>query len=283
MYQNLGYQLWKQKQTLHEKESDLSNERISLFSGVPLKIPFGLNEEPGSKGKDSPTSPRKKASDSTIGSTMLRRQIKSYMSSTSVPGLQSKLVEQGPQPPKYSSFVSNSTNSISRRGSQIPEGFDSYMEAHKVPRMCPKPNTDTYSGPYYRPPAADQSNLMTTYVYPQTYTPIYIPIIVQPSTPSNTYGYMPTSSSELLTGKIKFFDETQNYGFFTLDCNGSDLFVHYDDLLKSGITKEFIQIAKVNGTRFAFRCVSYYGKYNLSYKAIDVQILQDAPNYNVAK
>jgi len=123
-----------------------------------------------------------------------------------------------------------------------------------------------------------QSNL-TSYVFPQTYTPIYIPIIVQPaSQPQKTtssYNFTPNSTSEILTGRIKFFDEVQNYGFFTLDLTGTDLFVHYDDLLKSGITKDFIQMAKAMGTRFAFRCISYYGKYNLSYKAVDIRVLQD--------
>jgi cold shock CspA family protein len=39
-------------------------------------------------------------------------------------------------------------------------------------------------------------------------------------------------------GKLKFFDENKNYGFFVLDDDGSDIFVHFDDLSKAGITKE---------------------------------------------
>jgi len=36
---------------------------------------------------------------------------------------------------------------------------------------------------------------------------------------------------------LKFFDEKKKYGFFVLD-DGSDVFVHLDDLEKAGVTKE---------------------------------------------
>lgn len=35
---------------------------------------------------------------------------------------------------------------------------------------------------------------------------------------------------ERLTGKLKFFDENKSYGFIIMDDDGSDIFVHYDDL-----------------------------------------------------
>jgi len=50
-----------------------------------------------------------------------------------------------------------------------------------------------------------------------------------------------------LTGKIKFFDEIKNYGFIIIDQDGSDIFVHYDDLSKAKnakITKDFLKTAK---------------------------------------
>jgi hypothetical protein len=80
-------------------------------------------------------------------------------------------------------------------------------------------------------------------------------------------------SLPVLTGRLKFFDDTRNYGFFTLDHNGRDLFVHYDDLLNCGFTKEDIARARAVHTRFAFRCIAYYGKYNLSHKAVDIRVL----------
>ncbi len=32
------------------------------------------------------------------------------------------------------------------------------------------------------------------------------------------------------TGRLKFFDEGKNYGFLVMDSDGSDIFVHFDDL-----------------------------------------------------
>lgn len=85
---------------------------------------------------------------------------------------------------------------------------------------------------------------------------------------------LPTSStqqSEYLTGKLKFFDEAQQYGFFVLDRDGTDLFVHQDDLEKSGITIESLQRNKE--VRFVFECMTYYGKYQLSRKAVNIKVM----------
>ena len=45
-------------------------------------------------------------------------------------------------------------------------------------------------------------------------------------------------------GKLKFFDEVKNYGFIISDEDGKDIFVHYDDLCKASVTKEFLRTAK---------------------------------------
>lgn len=74
-------------------------------------------------------------------------------------------------------------------------------------------------------------------------------------------------------GQLKFFDETQKYGFLTLDADGTDLFVHYDDLLRSGITVNELRVAKLCKFKFAFQCSSYYGKYKLSKKAVNIIIV----------
>ena len=48
-------------------------------------------------------------------------------------------------------------------------------------------------------------------------------------------------SSERFTGKLKFFDPHKNYGFIIMDMDGSDIFVHFDDLSRAGITKDFLR------------------------------------------
>jgi hypothetical protein len=107
--------------------------------------------------------------------------------------------------------------------------------------------------------------------YSKAYVPVYVPILMHP-----LIYQMPIKTNDIYTGKIKFFDSTQNYGFFTLDCDGSDLFVHYEDFLKAGICKEQIQVSKAISTRFSFQRVAYYGRYNLSNKAIDIKMLTES-------
>ena len=45
-------------------------------------------------------------------------------------------------------------------------------------------------------------------------------------------------SERRFTGKLKFFDESKNYGFIIMDHNGKDIFIHYDDIKKAGVTKD---------------------------------------------
>lgn len=76
------------------------------------------------------------------------------------------------------------------------------------------------------------------------------------------------------TGRLKFFDENKNYGFIVTDEDGSDLFVHYDDLVKAGMTKEFMRTAKHgNIIRFSYLCMVYIGKYNKSKKAVELEVI----------
>ena len=76
------------------------------------------------------------------------------------------------------------------------------------------------------------------------------------------------------TGKLKFFDETKNYGFIIMDDDGSDIFVHFDDLAKAHLGKEFLRNVKVGKTiRLSFCCMQYFGKYNKSRKATDIEFL----------
>lgn len=80
---------------------------------------------------------------------------------------------------------------------------------------------------------------------------------------------------ERYTGRLKFFDENKNYGFIIMDGDGSDIFVHFDDLSKAGVTKDMLRVVK-NGQiiRFSFGCMSYIGKYNKSRKAVDIELIQ---------
>ena len=53
------------------------------------------------------------------------------------------------------------------------------------------------------------------------------------------------------TGRLKFFDQNGNYGFIVVDGYGVDLFVHYDDLQKTGISKDrFLNIRNSEEMRF---------------------------------
>lgn len=145
-------------------------------------------------------------------------------------------------------------------------------------------------------PGLIPSRLQTSFIQPQYYIPsyqyqpainqMYMPVILQPR--PQMYSYQSPAQEmqgEYFTGRLKFFEEAQNYGFFVLDCDGSDLFVHYDELLRAGLTKDTIRQAKVTGVRFMFHKMSYYGKYQLSQKAVDVRIIQEPslnygfPNY----
>ena len=54
--------------------------------------------------------------------------------------------------------------------------------------------------------------------------------------------------------------------------------VHYDDLEKANITKDFLKTAKLgNVIRFTFTCMSYIGKYNKSRKAVDLTYIPTEP------
>jgi len=59
-----------------------------------------------------------------------------------------------------------------------------------------------------------------------------------------------------------------------MDEDGSDIFVHYDDLMKANLTKELLRTAKSgNIINVSFSCMQYVGKYNKSRKAVDIQLL----------
>jgi len=76
------------------------------------------------------------------------------------------------------------------------------------------------------------------------------------------------------TGILKFFNEGKGFGFFVSDTDGKDVFFHYEDLKDLKITKDFLREAKNRYiVKFAFTLQIYYGKYNYSTKAIDIELL----------
>jgi cold shock CspA family protein len=84
----------------------------------------------------------------------------------------------------------------------------------------------------------------------------------------------PKSPGERFTGDLKFFDEKKNYGFLVMDLDKSDIFVHYDDLLKANITKETLSANRTGiQLKFSFSCMNYIGKYNKSRKAVDLELI----------
>mmetsp|Transcript_19394 Transcript_19394/g.21691 ORF Transcript_19394/g.21691 Transcript_19394/m.21691 type:complete len:274 (+) Transcript_19394:607-1428(+) len=76
-------------------------------------------------------------------------------------------------------------------------------------------------------------------------------------------------------GRLKFFDEVQNYGFLVVDGDESDLFVHYDDLRTSKLSRDILRQAKTNYfLQFSFDIVKYTGKYKESRKAVNLKLMK---------
>lgn len=76
------------------------------------------------------------------------------------------------------------------------------------------------------------------------------------------------------SGRLKFFDEAKNYGFIVMDEDGSDIFVHYDDLVKANLSKDLLKTAKKgNNIKLSFGCHNYVGKHKNSKKAVDIEMM----------
>lgn len=81
-------------------------------------------------------------------------------------------------------------------------------------------------------------------------------------------------SKERLVGKFKFFNDEKNYGFIVKESDGKDIFVHFGDLNKAGLTREELLDASVTrNLKFKFSCLTYIGRHNKSIKAVDLEIL----------
>ena len=81
-----------------------------------------------------------------------------------------------------------------------------------------------------------------------------------------------------VTGTLKFFYENDNYGFLVGDNDGKDVFFHFDDVKHTGLTKEQLMTSKDNCfIRFAFNKLAYFGRYGLSMKAINIDLVEIIP------
>ena len=62
------------------------------------------------------------------------------------------------------------------------------------------------------------------------------------------------------------------------DIDNSDLFFHFDDMKKTNLSKQFLKDAKNKYlVRVTFKVMAYYGKYNLSKKAVDLELVNIEP------
>jgi hypothetical protein len=101
--------------------------------------------------------------------------------------------------------------------------------------------------------------------------PFMPPPQLDPSFSSSPGGVVLSTNN---TGRLKFFDEVQNYGFLVVDGDESDLFVHYDDLKVSKLSRDILRQAKTNYfLLFSFDIVKYIGKYKESRKAINLKLI----------
>lgn len=79
---------------------------------------------------------------------------------------------------------------------------------------------------------------------------------------------------ERFSGRLKFFDEEKNYGFFVIDKTEQDMFVHYDDLKKTMIPKDLLSSCKNRySMHFIFYVFEYNGKNKPSKKAVDIKLV----------
>ena len=199
--------------------------------------------------------PKRIESTSTIDSDGLKKQIRSYMSSGSIFDFKKTAIKPN--------WLSGNQLEPIRKISALS---DNALNVKNIKPFIPK--SYRYSSSNLKSYQQESIPLLG-----QSYSSACLPVMCMSYYPVGTV-------SEKLTGELKFFDETQNYGFFMLDSTGEDLFVHYDDLTKSGISKECIRAAKEMNMKFKFRCISYYGRYNLSYKAVDIHLLTGLEGIN---
>lgn len=79
--------------------------------------------------------------------------------------------------------------------------------------------------------------------------------------------------------------EPQSFGFLLQDPDPEatvddmqDLFFHYDDMKKTGLSRQFLKEARDKFiVRFRFRVMPYHGKYKQSKKVVDIELINIEP------
>lgn len=78
-----------------------------------------------------------------------------------------------------------------------------------------------------------------------------------------------------VTGTLKFFYENDHYGFLVGDTDGKDVFFHFDDMKDTGLSKDQLISARETFTiRYAYNKLAYFGRYGLSMKAINIELVE---------
>ncbi len=81
-----------------------------------------------------------------------------------------------------------------------------------------------------------------------------------------------------VTGTLKFYYENDNYGFLVGDSDGKDVFFHVDDMKDTKLTKPQLAAGKDSCIiRFAYNKLAYFGRYGLSMKAINIELVEILP------
>lgn len=84
-------------------------------------------------------------------------------------------------------------------------------------------------------------------------------------------------SCKRFTGVLKFYNETKGFGFVGCEQDGTEIFLHGDDLLKANIDIKNLKKRSVTGViRFSFSILEYMGKYNRSKKVVDLKLIEFA-------
>jgi cold shock CspA family protein len=81
-----------------------------------------------------------------------------------------------------------------------------------------------------------------------------------------------------VTGTLKFFYEGDHYGFLVGDSDNKDVFFHFDDMKDTNLSKDqLFQIRETYTVRFAYNKLAYFGRYGLSMKAINIELVEMIP------
>jgi hypothetical protein len=85
-----------------------------------------------------------------------------------------------------------------------------------------------------------------------------------------------------VTGTLKFFFENEAYGFLVGDQDGKDVFFHFDDMKDTRLSRdELITARETCVIRFAYNKLAYFGRYGLSMKAINIELMEIVPLDNL--